>query len=121
MDTTHTHEHLDDLRETTRAVSSTHLAVDSQPNPALDRGLWDELDKLGFVGLCAPEAVGGTGGDLLDAATVLAELTTARIPFAEAAIVAARAGAGRARSAEWSVHRGARHGDDRRRTGQWPA
>ncbi|TDY09638.1 acyl-CoA dehydrogenase family protein [Mycolicibacterium litorale] len=91
MDTTHTHEHLDDLRETTRAVSSTHLAVDSQPNPALDRGLWDELDKLGFVGLCAPEAVGGTGGDLLDAATVLAELTTARIPFAEAAIVAAPA------------------------------
>ncbi|MGE2833115.1 acyl-CoA dehydrogenase family protein [Mycobacterium sp. SMC-4] len=85
------HEHLDDLRDTARAVSTTHLAVDARPYPTLDRGLWDELDKLGFIGLCAPESVGGAGGDLLDAATVLNELTTARVPYAEAALIAAPA------------------------------
>ncbi|WP_193046259.1 acyl-CoA dehydrogenase family protein [Mycolicibacterium baixiangningiae] len=85
------HEHLDDLRDTARGVSATHLAIDAHPNPSLDRGLWDELEKLGFIGLCAPEAIGGSGGDLLDAATVLAELTTVRIPFAEAAFIAAPA------------------------------
>ncbi|MGE2716447.1 acyl-CoA dehydrogenase family protein [Mycolicibacterium litorale] len=91
MNMTDTHEHLDDLRDTARGVAATHLAVDAHPNPSLDRGLWDELEKLGFIGLCAPEAVGGADGDLLDAATVLAELTTARIPFAEAAFIAAPA------------------------------
>lgn len=91
MQTADTPEHLEDLRDTARAVVAAHLAVDAQPNPTLDRGLWDELEKLGFIGLCAPEAVGGADGDLLDAATVLAELTTARIPFAEAAFLAAPA------------------------------
>jgi acyl-CoA dehydrogenase len=83
-----THEHLDDLRDAARGVASAHLAADAQPNPALDRGLWDELDELGFVGLCAPGSVGGSDGDLLDAATVLTELTTARIPYADAALIA---------------------------------
>ncbi|BCI51771.1 acyl-CoA dehydrogenase [Mycolicibacterium litorale] len=91
MHMTDTHGHLDDLRATARGVSATHLAVDSHPNPALDRELWDELEKLGFIGLCAPESVGGADGDLLDAAAVLGELTTARIPFAEAAFIAAPA------------------------------
>ncbi|OBB57194.1 hypothetical protein A5757_21505 [Mycobacterium sp. 852013-51886_SCH5428379] len=86
-----THEHLDDLRDAARGVAATHLAVDTQPNPELDRGLWDELEKLGFVGLCAPAAIGGSDGDLLDAATVLTELTTARIPYADAALIAAPA------------------------------
>lgn len=91
MTTPDTHEHLDDLRDTARAVAATHLAVDSQPDPSLDRGLWDELEKLGFIGLCAPEVVGGSDGDLLDAATVLTELTSVRIPYAEAAFIAAPA------------------------------
>ncbi|MGE2832529.1 acyl-CoA dehydrogenase family protein [Mycobacterium sp. SMC-4] len=91
MNMSDTHEHLEDLRDTARGVAATHLAVDAHPDPSLDRGLWDELEKLGFIGLCAPEAVGGSDGDLLDAATVLAELTTVRVPFAEAAFVAAPA------------------------------
>jgi len=57
MNTTDMHDHLDDLRDTARGVSAPHVAVDSHPNPTLDRGLWDEFEKLGFIGLCAPAAV----------------------------------------------------------------
>ncbi|MET8352542.1 acyl-CoA dehydrogenase family protein [Micromonospora sp. NPDC005206] len=85
------HEHLDDLRDTAKAVVAPHLATDSRPDSTLDRGLWDELEKLGFVGLGAPESVGGSDGDLLDSTTVLAELTTARLPYGEATVVAAPA------------------------------
>ncbi|OJZ65899.1 acyl-CoA dehydrogenase family protein [Mycolicibacterium diernhoferi] len=88
---TDTHEHLDDLRDAAKGVVASHLAVDAHPDQSLDRALWDELETLGFIGLCAPESVGGSDGDLLDAATVLTELTTARIPYAEAAFLAAPA------------------------------
>lgn len=82
-------DHLDDLRSTVRAVVAPHLATDSRPDASLDRPLWNELEGLGLIGLAAPESVGGSGGDLMDAATVMAELVTARLPYAEAAFVAA--------------------------------
>lgn len=83
--------HLNDLRSAAQAVVSAHLATDSAPNPTLDRGLWDKLENLGFIGLGADEVVGGSGGDILDATTVLAELTTARVPYAESTLIAAPA------------------------------
>jgi len=81
------YDHLRDLRDAARAVTAPYLATDSRPNAVLDRKLWDELRGLGLIGLGASEAVGGSGGTLLDVTTVLAELTRARLPYAEAVLV----------------------------------
>lgn len=84
-------EHLEDLRDTVRAVASGHRAEDSVPDTELDHALWKELESLGLIAVAADESVGGAGGDLVDAATVLAEVAATRIPYAEAAFVAAPA------------------------------
>jgi acyl-CoA dehydrogenase len=56
----------------------------------LDSGLWDELAALGFTGLTVPEELGGSGGDLLDAAVVTSEAAKsgAAVPVAEATFLA---------------------------------
>jgi acyl-CoA dehydrogenase len=84
----HNGDHLDDLYETAQAVAAPHQARDAAPCAELDRHLWDELEKLGFTGLAVGEQLGGAGGDLLDAATVLSALGTARLPYGDAALVA---------------------------------
>ncbi|MFF9542481.1 acyl-CoA dehydrogenase family protein [Streptomyces albidoflavus] len=81
-------DHLDDLYETAVAVGAAHQAEDASPCAGLDRPLWEALEKTGFTGLAVSEGSGGTGGDLLDAATVLGALGTARVPYAEATLIA---------------------------------
>lgn len=85
------HDHLDDLRSTVRSLVAPHLATDSEPTATLDTALWNKLAGLGLTGLALPDELGGSDGDLLDASTVLGELTTTRVPYAEAAIMAAPA------------------------------
>ncbi len=84
-------DHLDALREAARDVAAKHLPQQSAVNAELDLELWNELETMGFIGLAADEAVGGSDGSLFDAAIVLRELATTRIPYAEAAFVAAPA------------------------------
>ncbi|CAM5642675.1 acyl-CoA dehydrogenase [Streptomyces pilosus] len=81
-------DHLGDLYEAATAIAADHQAADSTPCADLDRTVWDELERLGFTGLTVGEDLGGSGGDLLDAATVLTALGTARTPYAEAVLVA---------------------------------
>ena len=51
---------------------------------------WTELAALGFTGLTVPEDLGGSGGDLRDAAVVVAEAArhAAALPLAEATFLA---------------------------------
>lgn len=51
---------------------------------------WAELAALGFTGLTVPEHLGGSGGDLADAATVVAEAArhAVSLPLAEATLLA---------------------------------
>lgn len=51
---------------------------------------WAELAALGFTGLTVPEDLGGSGGDLRDAAVVVAEAArhAAALPLAEATFLA---------------------------------
>lgn len=81
-------DHLNELREIAREVFENHQSPDSVERPALDSELWQTLNDMGFIGLAADDSLGGSGGELLDAATVLGELGTARIPYAEAAFIA---------------------------------
>src|SRR6202008_790408 len=59
------------------------------PN-GLHAALWRDLAALGFTGLTVPEYLGGSGGDLRDAAVVVAEAARfgAAVPFAEALCLA---------------------------------
>jgi acyl-CoA dehydrogenase len=84
----HTDDHLHDLYEAAGSVAASHQAADATPFARLDATLWKELEKLGFTALAVSEERGGAGGDLLDAATVLRALGTARLPYADAALVA---------------------------------
>ena len=84
-------DYLDELRSTVRSVVAGHLATDSFPDASLDLELWNSLRELDLIGLGASEQVGGADGDLIDSCTVLGELLSARVPYAEATVVAAPA------------------------------
>ena len=58
---------------------------------AANPGSWTDLADLGFTGLAVPEELGGSGGDLRDAAVVVAEAARhcAPLPIAEALFLAA--------------------------------
>jgi acyl-CoA dehydrogenase len=57
---------------------------------AANPGSWKDLSDLGFTGLTVPEELGGSGGDLRDAAVVVAEAARhhAPLPIAEALFLA---------------------------------
>ncbi len=84
-------DYLDQLRETVASVVSNRLATDSIPDASLDLVLWNALRDLDLIGLGASESVGGSGGDLVDSVTVLEGLLSARVPYAEATVIAAPA------------------------------
>ena len=90
------------LRETVAALVSKHAgpaavraAMDSERG--YDESLWQLLcEQVGAAALVVPEALGGAGGELADAATVLQELGRSLVPspllgttLAELALLAA--------------------------------
>jgi acyl-CoA dehydrogenase len=84
-------DHLEDLAEAVRAVLGTRPVTDAADPAGMDRPLWDELDRLGFLSLAVPDELGGGGGTLADAAVIVRAHgeACAAVPVAEAAFVAA--------------------------------
>ena len=72
----------EDLVATARAVFADHPA---QVSDGLPEALWSTLTGLGLVQLTLPEAAGGSGGTLADAAALLlvAGESAAAVPLAE--------------------------------------
>ncbi|WP_273735318.1 acyl-CoA dehydrogenase family protein [Mycolicibacterium septicum] len=74
------------LRDTVRGLVAKHAGPKAVREAiASDRGydesLWKLLcDQVGAAALLVPEELGGAGGDLIDAATVLAELARGLVP-----------------------------------------
>jgi alkylation response protein AidB-like acyl-CoA dehydrogenase len=71
-----------------------------------DAGLWRTFGEAGWLGILVPEAEGGAGLGLLDAAVLLHELGRAVAPgpflaSSVAAVVALREGGSRAQQEEW--------------------
>ncbi|MDQ2710031.1 MAG: acyl-CoA dehydrogenase family protein, partial [Actinomycetota bacterium] len=66
-----------ELTETLRAVFADHPADVADGLPAK---LWATLGELGVTRLTLPEAVGGSGGELADAAALLLAAGEAAAP-----------------------------------------
>lgn len=81
-------EHLNELRTVAEAAAAKYRIADSEPPKALDRGLWDEFEELGFTCLTVPDELGGSGGDLRDAAVVVRAASWGAAPIAEALFLA---------------------------------
>src|ERR1700752_3962951 len=90
------------LRDTVASLSAKHAAPAAvrsamESERGYDESLWKLLcEQVGAAGLVVPEELGGAGGELGDAATVLAELGRALVPtpllgttLAELALLAA--------------------------------
>src|SRR5512134_2313069 len=74
--------------------------------PGHDAELWRTFAEAGWLGILVPEAQGGAGLGLLDAAVLLHELGRAVAPgpflaSSVAAVVALREGGSRAQQEEW--------------------
>ncbi|WP_433347355.1 acyl-CoA dehydrogenase family protein [Microtetraspora malaysiensis] len=84
-------DHLEELALTMRHLLLPRGQQDAVPPQGVDTELWDELAELGFVATAVPEELGGGGGTIRDAATLVREAAyaSAAIPLAEAALVAA--------------------------------
>lgn len=76
-----------ELSALARSVFSDHLAERSEASPT---GLWATLAELGLTLLTLPEAAGGSGGRLVDAAALLlaAGESSAPVPLAETDLLA---------------------------------
>ena len=105
MDLDFTEEH-EILRDMVRALCSEHAAVDvvrafEDDARGYPEGLWKQLAEQGLVGILIPEAYGGGGQTLLEAAILHEQLgrALAPTPHLEAAVLAVGAIA-RAGSAE---------------------
>jgi alkylation response protein AidB-like acyl-CoA dehydrogenase len=90
------------LRETVRGLVAKHAGPEAvrdamESERGYDESLWKLLcEQVGAAALVVPEELGGAGGELADAATVLAELGRALVPtpllgttLAELALLAA--------------------------------
>jgi alkylation response protein AidB-like acyl-CoA dehydrogenase len=90
------------LRETVRGLVAKHAGPEAvrdamESERGYDESLWKLLcDQVGAAALVVPEELGGAGGELADAATVLSELGRALVPtpllgttLAELALLAA--------------------------------
>jgi 3-oxocholest-4-en-26-oyl-CoA dehydrogenase beta subunit len=71
---THVRSYLED-----RCPKSFIRSVDESPD-AFDRAFWNETSELGWPATLIPEAYGGTGSGLMDAAVLFEELGWACIP-----------------------------------------
>ncbi|MFE1396979.1 acyl-CoA dehydrogenase family protein [Nocardiopsis dassonvillei] len=81
-------DHLNDLRDTARALLKDHRPTDSAAPDPEDTSAWNALEELGFTSLTVPEEFGGSGGDLRAAATVVRAAADVPGPVAEAAFLA---------------------------------
>ena len=80
-------DHVRQLEETVHSI----LAKIDHPvygELGLDEGSWAEFDRLGFTTLTVPERLGGSGGSLRDAATVVRSAATMAAPIMEASFLA---------------------------------
>jgi alkylation response protein AidB-like acyl-CoA dehydrogenase len=66
-------------------------ALETGDGPRFDEGLWASLAEAGLLGVAVPEAYGGTGLGVLEAALIVQEVgrRTAPVPFFESAVLAA--------------------------------
>jgi acyl-CoA dehydrogenase len=80
--------HLSELEEVARSVVAAFDGPSAYGDLTLDKRLWDQLDQLGFTTLTMPEHLGGSGGDLRDAATVVRAAAVTAVPIAEASLLA---------------------------------
>ena len=81
----------DSFRRTLERVSDTdQIRAISNGKQALDADIWQELVQLGMAGLLIPEAHGGAGLGLLEAAVVAEELgrSMAPVPYVGTAVMA---------------------------------
>src|ERR1700688_4086576 len=67
------------LREMLESRGQPRLTLDS--GPCIDTDVWKHLIDLGLVGIFTPEALGGSGGSIMDQ-TIVAE----QVGFAGAAV-----------------------------------
>lgn len=81
-------EHMKELRDVAESVLASRGMVQAHGDVTLDRGLWRDLDQLGFTTLTLPEHLGGSGGDLNDAAVVTRAAAVAAVPVMEASFLA---------------------------------
>jgi alkylation response protein AidB-like acyl-CoA dehydrogenase len=99
------------LRDSARELLARECAMDRVRKVAAepaghDAGLWRTFAEAGWLGVLVPEAQGGAGLSLLDAAVLLHELGRAVAPgpflaSSVGAVVALREGGSRAQQEEW--------------------
>ena len=81
-------DHLDDIRDAVTDIIDQ--VVDSaQPDGVVDVKAWRALDELGFTCLTMPTELGGSDGDVCDAAAVVGAAALANLPLGEALLLAA--------------------------------
>ncbi|MDT5200887.1 MAG: acyl-CoA dehydrogenase [Mycobacterium sp.] len=79
--------HLDAVRSAVQDVV-LRVGVDDAPDGAIDQAVWRALDELGFTTLTVPTDLGGSGGDICDAAAALGAAALANVPLGEALLLA---------------------------------
>jgi acyl-CoA dehydrogenase len=79
--------HLDAVRSAVGDVMA-HVAGSHGVDDAVDLAVWHALDELGFTTLTVPADLGGSGGDICDAAAALGAAALANIPLGEALLLA---------------------------------
>jgi alkylation response protein AidB-like acyl-CoA dehydrogenase len=83
-------EHAEELAAAVGGLLKDRQPAGSAAPDGLDAALWRDLAALGFTGLTVPEHLGGSSGDLRDAAVVVVEAARfgAAVPVAEALFLA---------------------------------
>jgi acyl-CoA dehydrogenase len=78
------------LRDTARSLFAARKGQDGEGSSGAWAATWEELEQLGMTGAGVSEAIGGSGGTLTDAATLVFEAGrhAAAIPLAETTMVA---------------------------------
>jgi acyl-CoA dehydrogenase len=81
----------DEVAEVVRGILGDLPPVGSRPPDGVDRAAWDRLAEGGFTLLPLPERLGGSDGELADAAAVVHEIAYAcvAVPVAEASFLGA--------------------------------
>jgi acyl-CoA dehydrogenase len=78
------------LRDTARSLFSAQKKLAGEGSPGGAGATWDELESLGMTGAGVSEGLGGSGGTLSDAATLVFEAArhAAAVPLAETTMIA---------------------------------
>ena len=79
--------HLDAVRSAVQDVMARVCGGDGQDG-VVDMAVWHALDELGFTTLTVPADLGGSDGDICDAAAALGAAALANMPLGEALLLA---------------------------------